>query len=335
MAPDVSRCKVNWSAGDVALVWLPDCTVTFTVLGVVVGVGAIAMIMCRPSHRNSAGLVPKNTRTFSPCPPRWRPTMSTSWPACPAFGNTPATTGTSLRMTVSVAAFDVALPAELVNTARYSLPDSDSVAVPDRVVEVAPDTLLHVVPPSVDTCHWTVGVGVPDAAAVNVAVVPATTVTFAGCLVIAGLMAVVVVVVVVVDEVVVVGVVDVVVDFVVLDVVVVDLVVLDVVVVLEVVVVDFVVLDVVVVDFVVVDVLVDVVVGVVVVLELVVVVVTAGLTVNVATLDVVDRPEPLLSTASYSLPDSVVLVGLTVNVADVPPGLTSANVVPPSVDTFH
>ena len=41
-------------------------------------------------------------------------------------------------------------------------------------------------PPSVDTCHCTVGVGLPEAAAVNVAVAPAVTVAFAGCVVTVG-----------------------------------------------------------------------------------------------------------------------------------------------------
>jgi hypothetical protein len=43
------------------------------------------------------------------------------------------------------------------------------------VVEVAPATLLNVTPPSVLTCHWTVGAGFPLAAAVKFALVPAVT----------------------------------------------------------------------------------------------------------------------------------------------------------------
>ena len=54
-----------------------------------------------------------------------------------------------------------------------------------RVVDVAPDTFAKA-PPFELTCHCTVGVGVPEAAAVNVAVAPAATVTFAGLVVIAG-----------------------------------------------------------------------------------------------------------------------------------------------------
>ena len=38
------------------------------------------------------------------------------------------------------------------------------------VVEVAPGTFVKVFPPSVDTSHCTVGVGLPDAEAVKVAV---------------------------------------------------------------------------------------------------------------------------------------------------------------------
>ncbi len=60
-----------------------------------------------------------------------------------------------------------------------------------------------------------------------------------------------------------------------------------------------------------------------------------ALTDNVATLEVVDKPEPLVRTASYLFPFSVVAVGLTDNVPDVPPELTLLNVAPPSVDTFH
>ena len=46
--------------------------------------------------------------------------------------------------------------------------------------------LLNVAPPSVETCHCTVGVGKPLAAAVNVAVPPEQVVWFVGCVVIAG-----------------------------------------------------------------------------------------------------------------------------------------------------
>src|SRR5882672_2409884 len=90
------------------------------------------------------------------------------------------------EFTVSVAAVVVAVPAEFVNTARYWFPLCDKVVVKLRVVEVAPERLVNVTPPSVLTCHCTVGVGEPVAAAVKIAVWPAVTVWFAGCMVIVG-----------------------------------------------------------------------------------------------------------------------------------------------------
>ena len=51
---------------------------------------------------------------------------------------------------------------------------------------MAPVIELQLVPPLVDCCHCTVGAGVPDAAAVNVALDPATTLSLAGSLVIEG-----------------------------------------------------------------------------------------------------------------------------------------------------
>jgi hypothetical protein len=54
------------------------------------------------------------------------------------------------------------------------------------VVEVAPLTLLNVAPPSVLTCHCTVGVGVPVAAAVKLVVAPTVSVSLVGFPVIAG-----------------------------------------------------------------------------------------------------------------------------------------------------
>jgi hypothetical protein len=78
--------------------------------------------------------------------------------------------------TVSVAAAVVAVPAEFVNTAWYWFPFCDESVVKLRVVDVAPGRLLNVPPPFVLTCHCTVGVGEPVAAAVNVAVWPAVTV---------------------------------------------------------------------------------------------------------------------------------------------------------------
>src|SRR5258707_4544365 len=82
--------------------------------------------------------------------------------------------------TVRVAAVLVADPAEFVNTARYWFPFCDKAVVKLRVAEVAPETRLNVTPPSVLTCHCTVGVGEPVAAAVKVAVSPAGSVSLGG-----------------------------------------------------------------------------------------------------------------------------------------------------------
>lgn len=62
-----------------------------------------------------------------------------------------------------------------------------AVVVPVRlsVFDVAPATFAKA-PPFALTCHCTVGAGFPVAAAVNVAVAPAATVTFAGFVVTAG-----------------------------------------------------------------------------------------------------------------------------------------------------
>ena len=120
--------------------------------------------------------------------------MMTTVHALPLLGETRVTTGAVLAttVTVSVAALDVAVPVELVNTARYWFPlidvDVDGVTTV-RVPVVLPASvvsLVNVVPPSVDTCHCTVGAGLPDAAAVNVAVEPAVTEVLAGCVVTAG-----------------------------------------------------------------------------------------------------------------------------------------------------
>jgi hypothetical protein len=45
---------------------------------------------------------------------------------------------------------------------------------------VAPGALLHELPPFVETCHCTLGVGTPYPSALNVAVVPACTVSLTG-----------------------------------------------------------------------------------------------------------------------------------------------------------
>ncbi len=75
------------------------------------------------------------------------------------------------KSTVSVAALVVAVPCEFVNTARYSYPFCDAVALAIvSVPVVAPPSavsLAHVEPLLVDTCHCTVGVGMPFAEAVK------------------------------------------------------------------------------------------------------------------------------------------------------------------------
>ena len=93
---------------------------------------------------------------------------------------------TAILWTTSVTALLVAVPALLVKTARYSLPFMAEVAVNESVVAVAPLTSENVVPPSVLTCHCTVGDGVPLAAAENVAVLPGWTDWLTGCVVMAG-----------------------------------------------------------------------------------------------------------------------------------------------------
>jgi hypothetical protein len=90
--------------------------------------------------------------------------------------------------TVRVAGFVVALPDALVKTASYWYPFWEVWAVKEYVVDVelAPGALDRVFQPSVETTHCTVGVGVPDAAAVNEAVAFGATVAFEGWLVIVG-----------------------------------------------------------------------------------------------------------------------------------------------------
>ncbi len=60
------------------------------------------------------------------------------------------------------------------------MPFCDMSAVNVRVVDVAPGISVNVAPPSVLTCHCTVGAGVPVAAAVNEAFCPDVTVTLDG-----------------------------------------------------------------------------------------------------------------------------------------------------------
>jgi hypothetical protein len=87
-------------------------------------------------------------------------------------------------LTVSVAALESVDPSSFVNTAWYSLPDSDAeVGLTVSVPVVLPESVVsfdHVRPPFVETCHWTVSVwqsgSLLDAAAVNVAAAGAVTV---------------------------------------------------------------------------------------------------------------------------------------------------------------
>ena len=67
-----------------------------------------------------------------------------------------------IEFTVNVAAFEFALPAVLVQTARYCLLLSAIATVNDNVAVVAPVIFVHVVPLVLD-CHCTVGAGLPFA----------------------------------------------------------------------------------------------------------------------------------------------------------------------------
>jgi hypothetical protein len=95
--------------------------------------------------------------------------------------------------TVSVAAVLVAVPSVLIASARYWLPDiAPVVPLTVKVAVAEPDTPLpsvkfpKLVPPFVETCHWNAGAGLPLAATVNVAAVPAVTVWFTGGVAITG-----------------------------------------------------------------------------------------------------------------------------------------------------
>jgi hypothetical protein len=79
-----------------------------------------------------------------------------------------------------VALVELVLATLLVNTARYWFPLSPEAAVKLKVVFVAPEISFQLVPPLVLTCHWTVGVGLPVAAAVKLAVAPELTVELLG-----------------------------------------------------------------------------------------------------------------------------------------------------------
>jgi hypothetical protein len=88
--------------------------------------------------------------------------------------------------TVRVAAVVVSVPQVAVKTARYWLPFCPAAAVKVSVVDMAPGTSPNVAPPLVLTCHCTVGVGIPLAAAVKETLLPAHTVWSEGFVVIAG-----------------------------------------------------------------------------------------------------------------------------------------------------
>src|SRR5687767_8288772 len=86
----------------------------------------------------------------------------------------------------SVAAVVAAVLHTLVKTARYCLPLSAATVVKLYVVFVAPPISLKFNPPSVESCHCTVGAGEPLAAAVKVAIAPSQTVLLFGFVVTAG-----------------------------------------------------------------------------------------------------------------------------------------------------
>jgi hypothetical protein len=100
------------------------------------------------------------------------------------------TVGTAVAgVMVMVAALLVAVPPALVKTALTSQPFTR--AVRDDAVsegEVAPERLAQVLPPSIEYCHCTVGVGMPLAPAVNVRVPPDGTDWLVGWVVTAGAM---------------------------------------------------------------------------------------------------------------------------------------------------
>ena len=72
--------------------------------------------------------------------------------------------------TVNVAAFELAVPAVFVQTARYCLLLSPIATVNDNVDAVAPVIFVHVVP--LPDCHCTVGAGLPLADEVKLTLAP-------------------------------------------------------------------------------------------------------------------------------------------------------------------
>src|ERR1700693_1881018 len=119
----------------------------------------------------------------------WAPAPSQTSPetVAPFDGMLTFVVGGGGGVTVSVAGSVVAVPDPLVNTASYSYPFSDKVTLETvRVSLVAPDTGEKVDPPSVETCHCTVGAGLPLAAAESFASCPADTDWLVGLVVMDG-----------------------------------------------------------------------------------------------------------------------------------------------------
>ena len=90
-----------------------------------------------------------------------------------------------IGFTVSVAAFELTVLTLFVHAARYCLLLSAVVVTNDNVAFVAPVIFVQVVP-FVLSCHCTVGVGVPLAAELKPAFIPAHLVWDVGCVVIVG-----------------------------------------------------------------------------------------------------------------------------------------------------
>ena len=89
----------------------------------------------------------------------------------------------AIPFTVSVADADMTVFTLLEALQRYRLPlSANATPVSVSVEVVAPlymppsDTLPHVAPPSVETCHWHAGAGLPLAVTENVVFCPAFTV---------------------------------------------------------------------------------------------------------------------------------------------------------------
>ncbi len=108
-------------------------------------------------------------------------------PSCRYVLSPHATAPKRLVATVSVATRLVALPAELVNTARYSRPLSAAVGLSTFTRSApAPAIGLHVTPPLDELSHWIVGAGKPDAAASKNVLSPSSIVELDGCSVTSG-----------------------------------------------------------------------------------------------------------------------------------------------------